>query len=167
MKNILFILIVLFLYSLEIMFFKNYIVSLSFPIIIVVSLFLINELLKYNNKNRIEKELVLANFLLLVVYKYQEGKFYDLNVEEEFKKTKMLKEETEFKINNLEYLSYLTTKISSPLLNKVYENISKNNDPSILLFELEANKLSIIKSCNAKFKSLTNEFENSILIFIV
>ena len=45
--------------------------------------------------------------------------------------------------------------------------ISKNNDPSILLFELEANKLSIIKSCNAKFKSLTNEFENSILIFIV
>ena len=167
MKNILFILIGLFLYSLEIMLFKNYIVSLSFPIIIVVSLFLINELLKYNNKNSIEKELLLTNFLLLVVYKYQEGKFYDLNVEEEFKKTKILKEETEFKINNLEYLSYLTTKISSPLLNKVYENISKNNDPSILLFELEANKLSIIKSCNAKFKSLTNEFENSILIFIV
>ena len=80
MKNILFILIGLFLYSLEIMFFKNYIVSLYFPIIIVVSLFLINELLKYNNKNSIEKELVLINFLLLVVYKYQEGKFYDLNV---------------------------------------------------------------------------------------
>ena len=71
MKNILFILIGLFLYSLEKMFFKNYIVSLSFPIIIVVSLFLINELLKYNNKNSIEKELLLTNFLLPVVYKYQ------------------------------------------------------------------------------------------------
>ncbi len=167
MVNLFFLAITLFIYIFQVVILKNYIISLSFPLILGISLILINEFINFRLKNNKSENYKLYNYLLFVANKIKNNELNLISCEEEFNKRDILKEKTDFRINNIDYLKYLNTKINNKYINMFINVVSNNSEIDILLFDLEAELLRIITIHSNYFKNLKDEILKSSLVFIL